>query len=156
MKATIQSLIASGIIAVLMLTSSCGGDTEPEPEPTAGDAVLANLASGQWKVSSVTVDGADKSSLFTNLTITFSTSAPGTFSGSFSATNGGPVWPATGTWTITDPAVGSSLSRGDGTTIQLTEVTTNSLKMSLAWSKNTFGPGKTGSVKGQHIFSFSK
>ena len=158
-KNHISAAILSLIVPALLLFSSCGGD--PEPEPTAGDIVLTNLVSGQWRGGSVTVDGVDKSSLFTNLTITFASAStadgkPVAFNGSFTTTNGGAVWPASGNWTITDPTVGTNLSRNDGVTVQLTEVTATQLKFNLAWSKNTFGSGKVGSVKGQHAFTFGK
>jgi hypothetical protein len=141
--------------------SSCGGDGGDDPEPTAGEKVLINLVASQWKVKSVTVDGADKSSLFPNLSITFVSSAsvngkPTAFSGTFTTVNGGSVWPALGNWNINDIAVGSKLTRSDGLEIQLTEVTETSLKMSLAWNKTTIGPGRVESVKGQHIFSMGK
>jgi hypothetical protein len=150
----VAALVA--IVPALLMFSSCGGD--PEPEPTAGEVVLTNLVGGQWKVGSVTVDGMDKSSLFSNLTITFASSQtadgkPVAFNGSFTTTNGGPIWPASGNWTITDPTVGTNLSRSDGVVVQLTEVTASQLKFNLAWGKNTFGSGKVGSVKGQHSFT---
>ena len=159
-KTHIGALMMVALLSVVGMLSSCGG-SEPNPEPTAGDLVLASLATSPWKVKSVTVDGVDKSSMFADLTITFTSNQsldgkPSAFSGSFTATNGGVVWPATGTWTITDPTVGSSLSRSDGVTIQLSEASATSIKMSLAWSKNTFGAGRVGSVKGQHVFTMGK
>lgn len=159
-------IVISGIVLVSMLfLISCGGDggadPNPTPEPTAGEKVLVNLVASAWKVKSVTVDGTDRSSLFPGLTISFSSSAstngkPTAFSGSFTSTNGGQVWPASGNWTITDPTTGALLSRGDGVAIQLTEATEASLKMTLTWNRNTFGPGRTKSVKGQHIFTMGK
>lgn len=154
----------SGVVVAFVLTlSSCGGDdgTDPTPEPTVGEQVLSNLVASQWKVKSVTVDGSDKSSSFPGLTITFTSSAttngkPSSFSGSFTASNGEPVWPLSGNWTIPDIAVGSKLQRSDGIEIQLIEVTETSLKMSLPWSKNTLGPGRIESIKGQHVFTMGK
>lgn len=162
---TIVILGATGLVLMfVLLLSSCGGDggtdPTPEPEPTAGEKVLINLVASAWKMKSVAVDGVDKSSLFTGLTISFTSSAssngkPTAFSGSFTTTNGGPVWPASGNWTITDQTTGASLSR-DGLAIQLTEVTESSLKMSLNWNKDTFGPGRVESIKGQHVFTMGK
>ena len=158
-KNLFNTAILAMIVPALLLFSSCGGD--PEPVPTAGDIVLTNLVSGPWKVASVTVDGVDKSTLFANMTITFASSStadgkPVAFNGSYTTTNGGAVWPASGNWTITDPTSGTILSRSDGVTVQLTEATASQLKFNLAWSKNTFGSGKTSSVKGQHAFNLSK
>lgn len=154
--------VAAGVCIIFL--SSCGGNGGEEPEPTpptAGETVLINLVASPWKIISVTVDGTDKSNLFTNFSLTFVSSSssngkPTSFSGTFTTTNGGTVWPSSGNWNLNDIAVGSKLTRNDGLEIQLTEVTESSLKMSLGWNKTTIGPGRISSVKGQHIFSMGK
>jgi hypothetical protein len=151
-KIIYSALMGAALISTFMMhLSSCKGK---DPEPSAGDLAIASLIASPWKVKVVTVDNQDKTSLFTGFTIAFSKS--GAADGSYSSTNGGLVWPATGQWTISDPLVAGSFKRNDGLDVQLIEVTTTSLKMSLNWSKNTFGPGRVESISGQHVFTMGK
>jgi len=113
--------------------------------PSQADQVKATLMASPWKIKTMTVDGVDKTSLFTNFSITFSATG-------YTTTKGGPVWPTTDSWSFTD-ASATAFNRGDGITVQLLEATTSSLKMSFAWNKNTFGPGRVESVSGQTVFA---
>ena len=148
-------IIIRTIFAIVFLFAcsqliSCGGGggDDPIPEKTKAEEVTAKLTASQWKVGSVTVDGVDQSSLFKNFNITFSST-------NFTTTNGGVVWPASSNWSFTDTNA-TGFSRSDGITVQLQEITDTSLKMSMAWSKNTLGPGRIESVKGQHVFTMGK
>ena len=134
-------LIASLMVSAagLATLSSCGGGGDPAPDQ--------NL-SGHWKVGSVTVDGVDQTSLFTGFTITFSNP-------NYNTSAGGPVWPANGSYVLNGG--GSFFTRTpDGLQVQLTELTETSLKMTLTWSKKTYGSGRTQSIKGQHVFTMGK
>jgi hypothetical protein len=155
----VASLLLVSVIVLFL--SSCGGkgsDPAP-PELTAAEKAVQNLVASPWKVAAVAVDGADKTALFTGFTITFSPSSTingkPSFNGNYSTTNGGVMWP-NGSWTIGDINLAGSLQRGDGLTVQLTDVTATTFKMSLAWNKNTFGPGRVESIKGQFVFSMGK
>jgi hypothetical protein len=158
-KTQISILVTSMLLGALVLFPSCG-EVE-EPPLTTGDQAFINLVASTWKVSAVVVDGVDRSDLFTNLTVRFTATVtpngkPTDFSGTFTTTNGGPVWPASGTFTISDPASGTTLARSDGVTVQLSNVTATSLTMTVAWNKDTYGPGRIESVKGQHVFTMGK
>jgi hypothetical protein len=146
----IRSTIAIAFLFACSQLISCGGGggDDPAPEKTAAELTTAKLTASQWKVGSVTVDGVDQSALFKSFNITFTAT-------SFSTTNGGVVWPASSNWSFTD-ANATGFSRSDGITVQLQEITDTSLKMSMAWSKNTLGPGRIESVKGQHVFTMGK
>ena len=146
----IRSVIAIAFLVACAQFMSCGsgGGDDPAPEKTAAELTTAKLTASQWKVGSVTVDGVDQSALFKSFNITFTAT-------SFSTTNGGVVWPASSNWSFTD-ANATGFSRSDGITVQLQEITDTSLKMSMAWSKNTLGPGRIESVKGQHVFTMGK
>ena len=137
--------------ALSFLFASCGGK---DPAPSVGDKAISNLVTSPWKIVSVTIDGVDNTSLFTGFTITFTKATSN--AGSYTAVNGGLVWPTSGQWTIVDMNTAGSFLRNDGIEVQLLEVTATSLKMSLIWGKNTFGPGRIGSVSGQHIFTMGK
>ncbi len=129
------------LIVSLVLLGSC---EKGSGAVTPDEAAL--LKSGTWKVKTVTVDGVDKLSLFTGLTITYSAT-------SFNATNGEPVWPASGTWNLN--LDGTIITRGDGLNVAIENISETSLGLSLAWSKTTFG-SRTVSVVGKHVFTFRK
>jgi hypothetical protein len=136
---------AAMILSSFLLICSCGGGGD-SGGPVTPD-VAAMLRSGTWKVKTVTVDGTNQIGLFTGLTLTFSSSA-------FSAANGNPVWPTTGTWTLND--AGTIITRGDGLTVTINNVTETALGLSLVWSKTTLGGGRAESVEGTHLFTFGK
>ncbi len=139
-KATVVFFIA--MAAVMVHLSGCGGD----PAPSKQEEVTAKLTAATWEMQDVTVDGTDKTSVYEGLDISFTATG-------FTTTNGGAIWPATGTWSFTD-ANATAITRNDGLTVTLLEVTDTSLTLALTWSKTTLGPGRTGSVSGQHVFSF--
>jgi hypothetical protein len=99
-------------------------------------------------MSSVSVDGTDKTSLYKDLSLKFTATG-------FTSTSGGVIWPASGTWTFTS-ADATAIKRDDGLEVTLQEVTDTSLKLALTWSKTTIGPGRVESVNGKHVFSFGK
>jgi hypothetical protein len=138
LSASVFALCIAGLVSLSSCSGSGGGDVPPH--------VASLLKSGQWKLKTVKVDNADQMSLFTGLAITFSSS-------SYSATNGAPVWPASGGWTLN--AEGTVISRSDGLQININNITETSLDLSLVWEKDTFG-GRVGSVSGNHVFTLGK
>lgn len=158
----LRTIIWIAVGSTLTMLLSCGGDSDdPKQELNTGQKVVTNLVKSQWKVSSVMVDGMDMSSMFTGFTISFNPSSyqngiP-SFTGSYSVTNGGPVWYSSGNWIIPDiNMAGSFIRSSDDLSITLQEVTETNLKMSLQWNKQTFGDGRIGSIQGQHIFTMGK
>jgi len=142
----------SGIIRVMLLgfgfvllLSSCSEDTEA---PSAEDVVKAKLISSTWKMTSVLVDGTDKTSVYAGLNVSFTSSG-------FTTVNGGVVWPASGSWEFTSDQA-TAIKRNDGLTIEIISITDNNLKLGLTWSKSTVGTGRVSSVNGAHVFSFGK
>ena len=149
---TRRNALAYLLLAIVTLTglfASCKSSSgDPAPVVSKEDEVSALLTSATWKMSSVTVDGTDKTSIYKDLKLTFT-------SAGFTSVNGGAVWPASGTWDFTS-AEATSIKRNDGVEVTLQEVTNTGLKLALTWSKNTLGPGRIESVSGQHVFSFGK
>lgn len=136
---------------VVMFISGCGGGkSDPAPAPVETEAVKNTklLTTGTWNVQTVSVDAVDKTTVYKDLKITFNSTG-------FTATGGGSVWPATGTWKFSDDT-GKVITRGDGLSISLTEVSTTKLVLALAWTKTTLGDGRVESVSGQHVFTFGK
>jgi hypothetical protein len=131
------------IIGLLFLTS-CKKD-DPEPETARIQKILA---ANSWVIQAVTVNEVDQTNLFTGLTLSFTKT-------NYSSTNGGVVWPASGTWEFVDETA-KTIVRNDGLQITINEVTNTSLKLALTWSTTTLGGGRTASVAGDHEFSFIK
>jgi hypothetical protein len=131
------------IIGLLFLTS-CKKD-DPEPETARIQKILA---ANSWVIQTVTVNEMDQTNLFTGLTLSFTKT-------NYSTTNGGVVWPASGTWEFVDETA-KTIVRNDGLQITINEVTNTSLKLALTWSTTTLGGGRTASVAGDHEFSFIK
>jgi hypothetical protein len=133
------------LFLLTLLIVSCGGD----PEPTAAEKNTELMtASGAWKLQNVLVDGTDKTSVYSGLTIQFTETA-------FTTTNGGVVWPASGSWSFKDDS-GTVINRNDGIEIKLVEVSTSKLVLQLTWTKLTIGPGRVSSLSGSHTFTFGK
>jgi hypothetical protein len=131
-------------VAVL---TACGGDDGPvTPTPTPADEARTKLTSGAWNLQSVTVDGTNRTSVYAGMTLSFTAT-------NFSTTNGLPVWPASGSWSFAN-SEGTAITRGDGMAIQVTGLTTSSLQLQLVWDKTTYGPGRSESVDGTHVYTF--
>lgn len=135
------------IILVVVSLSGCGESGATDPTPSAQDAIKEKLTANKWNLQTAMVDGTDKTAVYQNLSITFTAS-------SYSSTNGGSIWPATGAWSF-NSVDGTSIKRDDGLVITV-DVTSTSLKLSFAWSKNTLSGGKIESVSGQHVLQFVK
>lgn len=129
-------------LAFIILFTACS-----EEDPAPSEAVLSKLKSKTWDISSVQVDGVDQTSLFAGMTLTFTVK-------DYQVNPANAIWPASGTWQFTDKE-GTVIKRNDGLEITVTEITGSSLKLSLQWSKNTFGAGRITSVSGQHLFTFN-
>ena len=138
------NILSVAIIISLLVLSSCGGDSSP----SASEVTTKQLTSSGWKISTVQVDGTDQTALFANMTLSFTAT-------NYSATKGGAVWPASGTWSFTDEA-GKVIKRNDNVEVTIVEISDASLRLSLSWAAGTFGPGRTESVAGNHVFSFVK
>lgn len=139
----IFALSAMTLVAGSLVFSSCKKDDE-----SAKDKNLKILVSGKWTMTDVFVDGVNRNDLFSGLTLTVSNNT-------YTTENGGPVWPASGTWTFVDKKA-NALLRNDGTLVSILTLTKTNLKLSLQWNDTTLGNGKKSSVKGEHIFEFSR
>jgi len=152
MKRTIissmQATLPLIILALMIQLSSCGKKNDVAPTPTAQQTVTSQLIANTWKIQSVSVDGIDQTSVYKGLTISFTAT-------SFTTTNGGVVWPASGTWSFPSATDATTMKRDDGilVTVMATGAT---LQLSLTWSTTTLAGGKLESVKGQNVFNFTK
>jgi hypothetical protein len=129
------------LAAGLTVLSSCGGD-----DPTPVQTMTKRLIAHPWELSSATVDGTDETTLYNGLTITFTETG-------FTTTNGGVVWPPSGTWEFIDKSA-KIIIRNDDLQIEILESVNTSLKLGFTWTSDTFGPGRVGSVAGNHVLTF--
>jgi hypothetical protein len=141
MKLITKILVPVVIVIGLMFTSGCSGD-----DPSASDVMLKKLTAHPWQLSNALVDGTDKTSVYSGLSLTFTKT-------NITATDITPSWPTTGTWEFTDGKA-IAIIRNDDLEIQLVEVSKDVLKISYTWSSTTFEPGRVKSVSGNHVLTF--
>jgi hypothetical protein len=138
-----NTLFAPLFVGILISTQFMACDSDD------GNPVLKKLAAGSWSVSTVTVDGTDQTSMFTGLTITFNTDF------TYTATNGNNVWPASGNWHFTD-GTNTKITRSDDVEVALKDLTDTSVTLELSWDAPTYGPGRSSSIAGQHVFTMGR
>ena len=135
------------LFAVTVLIS-CSKKNDPEASSQEDDAEKHMTSSLSWKVQTVTIDGVDNTSQYSGFTISFTSS-------SYTTTNGGVVWPASGSWSFNStgtPPV--TIIRNDGKVVQIA-ATESTVVMTLDWPTTTLG-GKMESVKGKYVFTMVK
>src|SRR5689334_15702492 len=129
------------ILVLCILYLSCSKHS-PAPQTPAQKAT-ALLTASAWTMQSLTIDGASDDTFFKGLAITFTGS-------DFSAQNGEPVWPASGTWDFTDTNA-TSIKRDDGIVVSIDNLSKTDMQLSLEWTQTTTG-GRVGSIAGKHVF----
>lgn len=144
MKNLIQSKII--IVVVTLGLLSCGGKESAEPEVDRITRLLST--GGAWSLQAATVDGSDQLSLYAGLTISFTEQT-------YTTTNGGTQWPVSGTWSFTD-ATAKVIERNDGLLITFVSVSQEEAVITFTWDKDTFEEGRTGSLGGNHRFTFTR
>ena len=130
-------------ILAIFTFSHCGSK---KSEPTASEVNTGILTSKGWTIQSVMIDNTSSSS-FAGLTLNFTSTT-------YTTTNGKVVWPANGTWAFTD-ANAKTILREDQVKVSLDEISNNKLVLSLDWATSTLG-GRTNSVTGRHVFTFTR
>lgn len=150
-QSAIRYILGMIIGMQVLMYSGCGG-SDPAPGNNGSDTeevrVRALLTAHQWKMQSVTVDGVNENDMFTGLTLQFTSTG-------FTAHNGEPVWPLSGTWTFTNEKA-EDISRNDGVQVAINNADENQLILTLTWTETTLGSGREKSVEGEHVFTFVK
>lgn len=135
-------------IALLLLPAflACGGDDTPD-EPTAQELALEVLA-GQWTLNSggsILLDGRDVSANYPGFALSFT-------DGSYTTTNAGELFNATGTWTW----VGDSdrmITVDDGKQLNIQILTANELEFSF---QLTGSGGEATGITGSYVVTVTK
>lgn len=81
-------LLSLAVLSLAIVFASCGGDDGPSQTP---QEIAQELLETTWTMTAITLDGSDVSDSYTGLTITIG-------DGTFTTTNAGDLFPATGTW----------------------------------------------------------
>lgn len=145
MKLTFTNFsLAAFLLATCFTLLSCDNGDGQSIEEETRELLIAH----PWKSTNVVVDGVNQNSLFQNFTLTFTPT-------SYSSNNGEPVWITSGTWNFIDGSA-KSFTRNDNVVVTIESITETTLKLSLQWNETTLGNGRINSVKGKHIFDFSK
>lgn len=136
------------LVISLFLLMACGGggdDDSPVIEP--GPLVLAELklTTNSWSLSTVSRNGVDVESEFTNFTINFTPTG-------FTVTNGGTVWEASGNWIWADGS-GTSIQLSNGVVVQI-EFSNNDSQLTLTFTidSDTYNIGRSQGLKGDYVF----
>jgi hypothetical protein len=148
MKSRFAPLTSLMLILATLALQNCGSDPAAPIESDNVKQLLLNASTSPWTMQSVIVDGTDQTPFYNGLKIYFNNST-------FTAINGGAVWPVAGSWGFTDTS-GRAIERSDGLVVTIDTIESNKLILSLTWSTITYGPGRTSSIIGKHIFTFSK
>src|SRR6267154_4138327 len=139
-----------GTILISILLISCGKGSTPQPaspQDQTKTLLTAATAAAPWKIQSSSVDGVDQTPLFKGFSIAFTAT-------SFVTTNGGGIWPASGTWSFQGTST-TTITRNDGSVVEI-QVTTSSLTMTINWTTTTLGSGRIASTKGTNVFTMTK
>lgn len=145
-------LLFFALVIALFTYSGCGGGDTPE-EPIT-DVQLGKLTK-TWKVASVSLDGVDKTSDYTNFQLTL-TGTKGTTSFGYT-TAGRPTlspWKSGGSWEF-GTAVQTQIIRDKGTADELAmtyAVTETTLQITFTYSGAGY-TARTGVVKGQWVYN---
>ncbi len=118
----------------------------PAPAPTPVQKATALMVASPWVMTSLTIDGVSDNTFFVGLKITFTATG-------FTATNGAPVWPASGSWNFTDTNA-TTIKRDDGLSVLVENLSSSSMQLTLTWTSTTTS-GRNNSVAGKHVFVFS-
>jgi hypothetical protein len=142
-----------GLFGILLTYSSCKDD--PAPDEPLTDVQLGKLAK-PWKINTVTLDGVDKITDYTNFTLTL-TGTKGNTSFGYSTTNRPSLspWKASGSWEFgTAPETQMIRDKGTADELAMTYAVTETT-LSITFTFNGDGyPARTGVVKGVWVFTF--
>jgi hypothetical protein len=142
----IYILLSAFALSATLTITSCKDD-----DPSATETNLNRLTAHNWNLTRVTVDGVDKTSLFSGLALQWNKD------NSFAVTNGGVMWPSTGTWSFTDGSAQTlfvSFHNSADAEVAIETLNDTQLIISLHWDETTLGQGRVKSVEGDHIFEF--
>ncbi|MGC3944846.1 MAG: hypothetical protein QM762_10070 [Chryseolinea sp.] len=151
-----RSLIA--LFAAVLVLSSCGGDDNEKSE----EEVQLDKLKGTWTMTSVENDGVDRSDEYPNMTMTLN----GTYTsgGVYNLASNADEWPSISPWKADDTWKFNAdtpttiiIRQSDLQALNYTLTSSDSqLKIEFNYSGAGFNNGRTSSVGGNWVFTFSK
>ncbi len=129
------------IVSVLFKISGCNEEETFTPNEKTEELLTAPV----WKLTETKIDGV-VSDIYDGLTLSFD-------SRTYTTTNGGNLWPTSGTWEFVGDK-GDKILRDDGLAIMIESVNASQLVMSFTWATTTVDGGRAGSLKGFHLMTF--
>jgi hypothetical protein len=146
MKMTTKTFVLFFIAALFTLMLIMGACSKSDPSQE--DVFLKKLNAKTWKVSAVSLDGKDVTSLFPGFQLTITTSK------TYSSTNAViPIWKANGSFSLTGTAPNFHLLRDDGIDVTVVQADTK-LVLEFQYDKALAG-GRIGAVSGGYHFEFN-
>jgi hypothetical protein len=139
--------IITSLVIVLVVVNTFSGCKKSET-PSGSEVNTKILSSHGWMLGSLQVDNVDMTSLYTGMTLSFTT-------GQYTTTKGSPVWASSGTWIFSSDD-GKTIVCDNNVQVSVDKISADELVLSLTWSKNTFGSGRESSISGNHVFTFVK
>ena len=127
----------------MLSISGCEKEENLTPNEKTEELLMAQV----WELSEVKIDGVI-SDLYSGLTLSFG-------SKTYSTTNGGKVWPASGNWEFIGEK-GDKILRDDGLQIAIISASASQLVLSFTWNSTVYDGGRTGSLKGLHQMTFKR
>ncbi|MFN6087172.1 MAG: hypothetical protein ACK47E_00300 [Cyclobacteriaceae bacterium] len=123
----------------------------PEPPDRVTDIIL-KISGKTWLISTVTVDGVDRTSSYAMLKLVFRT---GELAYTTTSAKGdtGPVWPANGTMSRLSQ---TQVKRDDGVVMDVEFPSDTQMTLTFDWTTTDYGPGRAEGIKGRHVFKFTK
>ncbi len=125
----------------VVISLSCGGDDGPSPLDQRLEELTAT-----WSLNSVTNDNLDVTSQFTGFTLTV------TGNQTYSTTNGGNAWPASGTFEVLQQNL-DILRRDDNVEVNIVSITDTALV--LSFNVNSVR-GSAHGITGSFVFNLNK
>jgi hypothetical protein len=147
MKTYVSSIFGVLVLACSLFMAGCK-EEDPVVSETEVERATRILTEKEWTMASVTVDGVNQNAMFAGLKLNFGQA-------SVSATPPGPIWPATTDWAFTGGGV-QQFETGSGLLVTIQTLEDSGLTLALNWDKITLNGGKQTSIKGQHVFSFTR
>ncbi len=142
-KAFIFALLTIGML------TGCDDDDSAPVATTPALMAKALITESTWNVSSVAVDELDFSATYPGLSLSFG-------DGTYTSTNGGAIFSESGTWFFASLDADAIILDND-LEVDILELTEASFVLGLTWTQNTIGTGgRTESISGQHVFTFTK
>jgi len=134
-------------LCLFLVIYSCKDPVEPpvvDPPETERIGKLLQGSGTPWGIQSVKVDDVVLD-LYKNLNVSF------TADGKYTSTNGGKVWPASGTWQFKNDEA-KAIIREDGLEITIDDITEKGLTISFTRAGGTeFEDGRNKAVGGRHV-----